>query len=129
MVRTPLEVAVIDQEGAGEMYLRDLEFESNDWFYVGMADMTISPKVRRTAAWSDLQGENSPYDLSSNFDGRLAFFVDGKFGDHWRLTASADTREGPMDELFSNFLDKTRMHCSGASTLTTTTRPSAMMAR
>ena len=34
------------------------------------------------------------------------FFVDGKFGDKWRLTASADTREGPLEDLFSNFMDK-----------------------
>ena len=39
-------------------------------------------------------------------DGRLAFYVNGKFSDDWRLTASADTREGPLEDLFSNFLDK-----------------------
>ena len=27
-------------------------------------------------------------------------------GDDWKLTASADTREGPVKDLFSNFLDK-----------------------
>ncbi len=100
-----VEVAVIDKEGAGELYLRDLEFESNDWFYVGMADLTIS-ESSTDGRMEEMQGENSPYDLNSNFDGRIAFFVDGKFGDHWRLTASADTREGPIDQLFSNFLDK-----------------------
>ncbi len=100
-----VEVAVIDKEGAGELYLRDLEFESNDWFYVGMADLTVSENSS-SGPVSLLQGENSPNDVDSQFDGRLAFFVDGKFGDDWRLTASADTREGPIDELFSNFLDK-----------------------
>ena len=39
-------------------------------------------------------------------DGRLAFYLDGKFGEDWRLTASADTLEGPVDELFSNFMNK-----------------------
>jgi flagellar motor protein MotB len=100
-----VEVAVIDEEGAGELYLRDLDFESTDWFYVGLADMTIS-EGSTDGRMEEMQGQNSPYDLNSNFDGRLAFFVDGKFGDHWRLTASADTREGPIDEIFSNFLDK-----------------------
>ena len=37
-----VEVAVVDEEGAGELYLRDLEFKENDWFYVGMADVTLS---------------------------------------------------------------------------------------
>jgi hypothetical protein len=36
----------------------------------------------------------------------VAFFVDGEFGEHWRLTASADTREGPLDNIFSNLMDK-----------------------
>ena len=38
--------------------------------------------------------------------GRLAFYTKGEFGSGWGLTASADTREGPLDEIFTNFLDK-----------------------
>jgi hypothetical protein len=52
------------------------------------------------------QGANSMTELDSNADGRLAFFVNGKFGDHWKLTASADTREAPIGDLFSNIMDK-----------------------
>ena len=100
-----VEVAVVDEEGAGELYLRDLEFKENDWFYVGMADVTLSDGDA-SPAMELLQGENSPTDLDSNVDGRLAFFVNGKFGSHWKLTASADTRDGPIDELFSNGRDK-----------------------
>ena len=100
-----VEVAVIDEEGSGELYLRDLEFESDDWFYVGMADLTIS-ESKASGPIELLSGENSDYDYDSTMDGRLAFFVDGKFGEHWRLTASADTREGSLDNLFSNIMDK-----------------------
>ena len=100
-----VEVAVLDKEGAGELYLRDLEFENNDWFYVGMADLTVSASDA-SGPIDLLQGENAPYRHDSNVDGRLAFFVNGKFGEHWRVTASADTREGPVEDLFSNFLNK-----------------------
>lgn len=100
-----VEVAVVDQEGSGELYLRDLEFESNDWFYVGMADLTLSEGTA-SGPIDLLQGENSDFDYDSNIDGRLAFFVNGKFGDHWRLTASADTKEGSIENIFSNFMDK-----------------------
>ena len=100
-----VEVAVLDKEGSGNLYLRDLEFEDNDWFYVGMADMTVSSS-ESSGPIDLLQGENSTYDYDSTVDGRLAFFVNGKFGDHWRVTASADTREGPVSELFSNFMSK-----------------------
>ncbi len=100
-----VEVAVIDPDGRGDLYLRDLEFESNDWFYVGMADLTVSEGTASGAA-ELLSGDNPAYDVTSNVDGRLAFFANGKFGRHWRLTASADTREGPIDEIFSNFMAK-----------------------
>jgi len=100
-----VEVAVLDKEGSGELYLRDLDFKSKDWFYVGMADLTVSENTA-SGPIELLQGENSNYDYDSNVDGRLAFFVNGKFGDHWKLTASADTREGSLKNIFSNFMDK-----------------------
>jgi flagellar motor protein MotB len=100
-----VEVAVLDETGSGELYLRDLEFEQGDWFYVGMADVTLSAGDT-TGPMSLLAGQDSPYPLDSTADGRFAFFVDGKFGEHWRLTASADTREGALDEIFSNFMAK-----------------------
>ncbi len=100
-----VEVAILDKEGAGELYLRDLEFEKKDWFYVGMADVTLSENSVNGPA-DLLQGENSSFDYDSNTDGRLAFFVNGKFGEDWKLTAGADTREGPLDEIFSNLMEK-----------------------
>ena len=56
-----VEVAVVDQEGSGDLYLRDLEFESNDWFYVGMADLTLSEGTA-SGPIELLNGENSDYD-------------------------------------------------------------------
>ena len=100
-----VEVAVLDQQGDGSLYLRDLEFEDQDRMFVGMADVTVS-RNRSNGASDLLQGENAPYDYNSSFDGRLAFFGTEKFGDHWHVTASADTREGPVKDLFSNFLSK-----------------------
>jgi len=100
-----VEVAVVDQEGAGELYLRDLEFEQNDWFYVGMADLTLS-EGDASGPIDLFAGDNADSDLDSDMDGRLAFFVNGKFGEHWKLTASADTREGSLEDIFSNFMDK-----------------------
>ena len=100
-----VEVAVLDKEGAGELYLRDLEFEQKDWFYVGMADVTLAENSVNGPA-DLLQGENSNFDYDSNVDGRLAFFVNGKFGKDWKLTAGADTGEGSLGDIFSNFMEK-----------------------
>ncbi|QKT04625.1 OmpA family protein [Ectothiorhodospiraceae bacterium 2226] len=98
-----VEVAVLDQAGNGELFLRDLELKKSDWFYVGIADLTVSAHDTRGPA--RLLGD-AQYDDDLAVDGRLAFYTKGKFGDRWRLTASADTREGPVEDIFSNFMDK-----------------------
>ncbi len=100
-----VEVAVLDPAGNGSLYLRDLEFKRRDIFYVGVADLTLSDN-RANALADQLQGDNAPQPYDSSVDGRLAFFVNGKVSEGWRLTASADTREGPVKDLFSNFLGK-----------------------
>lgn len=100
-----VEVSVLDREGAGELYLRDLELEPNDWFYVGMAELTVAENAA-SGPIDLLTGEDSRRNYDSHADGRLAFFVNGKFGHGWKLTASADTREAPLGDLFSNFMDK-----------------------
>jgi flagellar motor protein MotB len=93
-----VEVEVLD-------HLRDLEFKRRDLFYFGVADLTLSGN-RAKGPVDLLQGENAQQPYDSSLDGRLAFFVNGKVSERWRLTASADTREGPVKDLFSNFLDK-----------------------
>jgi flagellar motor protein MotB len=100
-----VEVAVLDAAGNGSLYLRDLEFKKRDLFYVALADVTLSEN-RSNGPAEDLQGENAPQPFDSSVDGRLAFYLNGKVSENWRLTASADTREGPVEDLFSNFLDK-----------------------
>jgi hypothetical protein len=70
-----------------------------------MADVTLA-ESSVSGPIELLQGENSDHAYDSNIDGRLALFVNGKFGDDWKLTASADTREGPLENIFSNFMDK-----------------------
>ncbi|HEY5569591.1 MAG TPA: OmpA family protein, partial [Gammaproteobacteria bacterium] len=100
-----VEVAVLDEAGNGDLFLRDLELERKDWFYVGMADVTLTQNDTNGPI-DLLQGEDATYDYDSSADARLAFYVNGKFGDRWRLTASADTRDGPLEDLFSNFLNK-----------------------
>jgi len=100
-----VEVAVLDPEGNGELFLRDLELKRNDWFYVGMADLTLS--ADSTNGPIDLlQGQNSEFAFDDSSTGRLAFYVNGKFGDQWRLAASADTQEERLEDLFSNFMNK-----------------------
>ena len=100
-----VEVAVLDDAGNGSLYLRDLEFKRTDLFYVGMADLTVSKNSASGPAKLQ-EGVNTVQPYDSSLDGRLAFYLNGKVSQNWHLTASADTREGPVKDLFSNFLDK-----------------------
>jgi len=100
-----VEVAVLDKLGNGELFLRDLELKKRDWFTVGIADLTLSGN--ETNGPANLLAPDKPqYSEDINLQGRVAFYTNGKFSNGWSLTASADTREGPLEEIFSNFMDK-----------------------
>jgi flagellar motor protein MotB len=100
-----VEVAVLDRAGNGELFLRDLALKKSDWFTVGIADLTLSANKTNGPARL-LAPERQQYSDDMNVQGRLAFYTTGKFGDGWGLTASADTREGPLADIFTNFMDK-----------------------
>lgn len=101
-----VEVAVLDDSGNGELFLRDLELKKSDWFYVAMADLTLAQSNTNGPA-ELVTNESGRYDNDLIIDGRLAFFTHGKFGDNWQLIASADSLEGPVEDIFGNFMDKT----------------------
>ncbi|HVN46544.1 MAG TPA: OmpA family protein [Steroidobacteraceae bacterium] len=100
-----VEVAVLDQDGNGTLYLRDLEFKPKDRFFFGMADLTLS-KNHTTTTEQEMQGANAPFDYDAKAYGSLSFFGTQKFSNDWKVTASADTREEPFKDLFSDFLNK-----------------------
>ncbi|MCK4588158.1 MAG: OmpA family protein, partial [Gammaproteobacteria bacterium] len=100
-----VEVSITDQAGNGHVYQRDLELENSDWFYVGIVDLTASIDTTNGSA-QQITGDDTRYNNELSLDGRLAFYVKGKFANESVLTASTDTREGPVDELFSNFMNK-----------------------
>jgi flagellar motor protein MotB len=100
-----VELAVLDRSGNGELFLRDLQLDTSDWFSVGIADLTLA--ANQTSGPARLLRPGEPrYQDDFDLQGRLAFYSKGKFASGWGLTASADTREGALDEIFSNFLDK-----------------------
>ncbi len=87
--------------GAGEnVYLqRGVTIPSSEWFTVATIDLTFG---YREDAGKDSAG--GPVD--STYDrGRLAFYTKGKTRSGWEITASADTGEDDLSEIFRN-LDK-----------------------
>jgi len=100
-----IEVAIVDAQGNGYVYQRKISLDKKDWFYVGMADLTVARDFSSSNA-SLVTGDSAHFGNGYSFDGRFAFYAKGKFGNDSTLTMSADTREEPLKELFSNFLNK-----------------------
>jgi len=101
-----VEVAILDKAGNGDLFLRDLELKKSDWFATGIADFTLSHDST-TGPGSSLYGSSTAVNNGFNYDGRLAFYTRGTFGNGWQLTSSADTEEGPLKDMFSNFGERT----------------------
>lgn len=100
-------VVVSTQPADGEetRYRRNIVIPGHDWFYVAVADVTAGHgRASSNALIVDPSLKN---EAKSGFvDGRLAFYAKGQFDNGYRLTASADTREQPLGDLFSNFASK-----------------------
>lgn len=95
------EIAVTDAQGAARVYRRDFELPQSDWFFVGQADLTLGRNsVSGPAAL--VTNDKNRYGGGSWSEGRLAGYAKGQLNDRWTLTASIDTEERPLDELFRN---------------------------
>lgn len=98
-----VEVAVLDTQGNGQLFKRHLELKSDDWFYVGLADITVGQNS--TNGTAKLMTQNKAFDDDLFVDGRIAFYAKGKWRDKYTITTSIDSTEEPLKDLFSN-LDK-----------------------
>ncbi|HEY4318395.1 MAG TPA: OmpA family protein [Herbaspirillum sp.] len=100
-----VEVAVKDAAGVGASFRRNLSIADKDWFYVAMADLTFSRDKTSGPAQLVTQ-DTTHYNNATAIDGRGAFYLKGKIRGDYLLTASADTQEQPLKDLFSNFMAK-----------------------
>ncbi|WP_439273797.1 TonB-dependent receptor [Pseudochrobactrum sp. HB0163] len=82
----------------GLSFSRDINIPDNDWFYVGLADLTIGKRTGDSRIEEVRPGE---YDKVYS-KGRLAFYLKGKIKGEYLLTAAADTGEDDIDQLFRN---------------------------
>lgn len=97
-----VEVAVEGQDGKAVAFSRDINIPDSEFFYVGMADLTVG------ARWG---GGMLVHAGPGEFDriyakGRTAFYLKGKIRGDMLLTAAADTGEGPLGEMFTGMLSK-----------------------
>lgn len=81
---------------------REVKIPDNEFFYVGLADLTLGRRLGSSALV-----ETAPGEFDRNFArGRLAFYLKGKIKGKYLLTAAADTQEEELENIFSNLGEK-----------------------
>jgi hypothetical protein len=98
-------VRIAPPGGEAQEYRRTLNVPKDDHFLVAIADVTAGHRSF-DAAKLEFQGEDQGDARKDFVDGRLAFYYKGKLSQDWQLTASADTGEQPISDLFDGFLKK-----------------------
>jgi outer membrane protein OmpA-like peptidoglycan-associated protein len=98
-------VAVIEPDGRQAVFSRNLSIPDQDWFYVAIGDLTVGQNHTSGPA-ALVTGDDDHSDGKVFVDGRGAFYLKGKIKGEYLLTASADTRELPVEDMFSNFGSK-----------------------
>ncbi|MBR0554526.1 TonB-dependent receptor [Ciceribacter sp. L1K23] len=83
-------------KSGGLNFIREINIPQNEWFYVALADLTVGRKSGDDGIEIAREGE---YDRVYS-KGRLAFYLKGKIKGEYLLTASADTGEDDVKNLF-----------------------------
>ena len=92
-------VVAVDVGGA-QPVLRDVSIPNQEWFYVGIGDITFGHRIKDDLAKADPEFEQN------YVDGRMAYYVKGRLANGVSITSSLDTGEGPIDEMFSRLDEK-----------------------
>ncbi|MBI1214671.1 MAG: OmpA family protein [Alphaproteobacteria bacterium] len=98
-----VEIETGTKDGGHRSYTRDVNIPKNDWFYVGIADLTLGRNY--VSGPEALVTQENSHRTGGDYyaAGRLAYYFKGKVKDDWQLTSSADTQEYELEDLFSNF--------------------------
>lgn len=91
-------VVAVDVNGV--RVLRDVSILAQDWFGVGIADLTFGHSLQ-----NDLSEADPGFD-DSTVDGRLAYYARGRLANGVTVTSSLDTGDGALDQMFSRLDDK-----------------------
>ena len=99
-------VAIGDPAGLASVYTRTAFIPDHDFFYVALADLTAG-KGTASGSMALLNPDNTDkYSDKVFVNGRVAFYLKGKVQGDTLLTISADTRDQPVQHIFSNFDSK-----------------------
>lgn len=101
-----VEVAVTDGSGRTTTYSRSAVIPDHDFFYVALADLTVGHNAPTGPIELLNPTTSDQYQDKYYVNGRLAFYLKGKVSGDTLVTLAADTRDQPIDKIFSNFDSK-----------------------
>lgn len=85
----------VNTNGRRSNIVRPVTIPEAEWFYAAIGDLTYG-----------LYKESGDGDFEDRTTGRLAFYADGKTASGYNITASLDTGEGELDEIFKRLDEK-----------------------
>ena len=97
-------IKIVNDQGEGLDFTRNVTVASDDSFFVAMADLTAG--ARSVSGPIDLVSGDPNLAKHDFVNGQLAFYYKGLVKGQWLLTAAADTQDQPLRDLFSNFARK-----------------------
>ena len=97
-----VDVALEGGQGGGVTFNRAVNIPSSEWFYVGLADLTLGNRIG-----SGNIEDVKPGDFEGVYTkGRAAFYLKGKIKGRYLLTAAADTSDSDIGSMFLGLDDK-----------------------
>jgi len=97
-----VDIDLSGQKGEGLSFTRAVNIPSTEWFYVGLADLTLG----RNLGSGDIE-DVKPGEFDGVYSkGRAAFYLKGKIKGQYLLTAAADTSEDDIENLFEGLDEK-----------------------
>ena len=97
-----VDIALRGEDGGSVSFDRAINIPSSEWFYVGLADLTVGQRSGSKHIEAVKPGE---FDGVYN-KGRAAFYLKGKIKGSWLLTAAGDTGTGSVQNMFKGLDDK-----------------------
>jgi hypothetical protein len=97
-------VEITDAKSGTSSISRTIDIPKDEWFYVAIGDITLGSNDASGPA-ALVAGNDEEFD-NLYLNTRGAFYVKGRIGGRTRLTASLDTGEASIKNIFSNLNDK-----------------------
>ena len=98
-----VDISVLDSNGQGLDFSRNIVIPENEWFYIGLADLAVGRTFDVNERVEALDDDDRDRFYTR---GRAAGYIKGKIKGKYLLTAAVDTGDEELEDLFDNIDEK-----------------------